>query len=486
MLHLTEALLLAAGGAALGVALAVWLKQLVATLLLPTVAAGPVLTVPLDMRVLAMTIGVSIGCGLGAGLVPALMGARRIRRHVRRCRRAIGHGHASDAAGFAVAQLALSLALVTGALMLVATLRNLNAIELGFEPDGVTTHGMDPSRHGYPPDRAAVYYRTMMERLHGAAGFGSFSIGALAPFGSGRRMRLQDPTGDRLRPHRGYANAVSRAYFDVLGMRIVRGRTFTTKRRCRRPVRRPSPWSARSWRDACSATSTRLAGSSSFTDFLARGVSAHRSWRGSRCSLEQCDGRTRAVPLSSVQQSGIRSAIRHAAGQVAAATRRGHPACGGGGKGRRPDAADSVLEGPANEHRSLAERPPRLRVGALDPRVARVRPRRGRSVWPLSQSVAERTREFGIRMAIGSGRTQIFVLVLRQAMWIGALGTVLGTGLAFAGSRLVEAQLDGVTRLDPAVYVASAVSLAIVVLLAGLWPARTATRIEPVEALRVE
>jgi ABC-type antimicrobial peptide transport system permease subunit len=104
----------------------------------------------------------------------------------------------------------------------------------------------------------------------------------------------------------------------------------------------------------------------------------------------------------------------------------------------------------------------------------------------LAQSVAERTREFGIRMAIGSGRTQIFTLVLRQAMWIGALGAILGSGLAFAGSRLVEAQLYGVTRLDPAVYVASAVSLAMVVLLAGLWPARTATRIEPVEALRVE
>jgi ABC-type antimicrobial peptide transport system permease subunit len=104
----------------------------------------------------------------------------------------------------------------------------------------------------------------------------------------------------------------------------------------------------------------------------------------------------------------------------------------------------------------------------------------------LAQSVAERTREFGIRMAVGSGRRQIFTLVLKQAMWIGILGTVLGTGLAFAGSRLVEAQLYGVTRLDPAVYLAAVTSLGIVVLLAGLWPARTATRIEPVEALRVE
>jgi hypothetical protein len=104
----------------------------------------------------------------------------------------------------------------------------------------------------------------------------------------------------------------------------------------------------------------------------------------------------------------------------------------------------------------------------------------------LAQSVAERRREFGIRMAIGGERVHIFMLVMRQALWIGALGTALGSGLAFLGSRLVEAQLYGVTRVDPAVYAAAAASLGAVVLLAGLWPARTATRIEPVEALRVE
>ena len=75
----------------------------------------------------------------------------------------------------------------------------------------------------------------------------------------------------------------------------------------------------------------------------------------------------------------------------------------------------------------------------------------------LAQSVAERTREFGIRMAIGSGRARIFTLVIRQAAWIGALGTAVGIGLAFLGSRLVEAQLYGLTRLDPGVYVVAAV-----------------------------
>ena len=104
----------------------------------------------------------------------------------------------------------------------------------------------------------------------------------------------------------------------------------------------------------------------------------------------------------------------------------------------------------------------------------------------LAQSVAERTREFGIRLAVGSGRARIFGLVIRQAAWIGALGTAGGLGLAFWGSRLIEAQLYGVTRSAPGVYIAAATALLGVVFLAGLWPARTATRIEPVDALRSE
>jgi putative ABC transport system permease protein len=104
----------------------------------------------------------------------------------------------------------------------------------------------------------------------------------------------------------------------------------------------------------------------------------------------------------------------------------------------------------------------------------------------LAQSVAERTREFGIRMAIGSGRGRVFALVLRQALWIGAFGTAAGLALAAFGSRLVARQLFGVTSLKPSVYLTAAAALVLIVLVAGLWPARAATRIEPVEALRCE
>jgi ABC-type antimicrobial peptide transport system permease subunit len=104
----------------------------------------------------------------------------------------------------------------------------------------------------------------------------------------------------------------------------------------------------------------------------------------------------------------------------------------------------------------------------------------------LAQMVNERTREFGIRMAIGADRTHVVGLVLRQALLIAAIGGAIGLALAYFGTRVVEAQLFGLTRLEPWVYVASAASLGVVVLAASLWPARAATRIQPVEALRME
>jgi ABC-type antimicrobial peptide transport system permease subunit len=104
----------------------------------------------------------------------------------------------------------------------------------------------------------------------------------------------------------------------------------------------------------------------------------------------------------------------------------------------------------------------------------------------LAQMVGERTREFGIRMAIGGARAHVFGLVLRQAAWIAILGGAAGLGLGALGSRFVEAQLFGVRPLEPWVYAGSAAGLAAVVFLASVWPARQATRIQPVEALRAE
>ena len=133
---LTESCVLALVGAAVGVGLALGLKQVIATLLLPGVAgSGLELDVPLDTRVLVATLGVSVTCGLLAGLLPAWMGSsRRVGAAIGRHGMRTATGRSWVRSGLAVAQLALSLALVTNATLLVVTLRNVGATESGSIP----------------------------------------------------------------------------------------------------------------------------------------------------------------------------------------------------------------------------------------------------------------------------------------------------------------------------------------------------------------
>ena len=226
-LQLTESGLLAAGGGLVGLLLAVWLKQLIVSLLFPGVPATH-LAVPLDLRVLGVTLTVSLVCGLIAGLAPAFVN----RRTGLAMSISAGGGRSVTSgrwlrAGFAGVQLALSLALVTGSLLLAATLRNLHALDLGFDPTNVTRHIIDPSRHGYKPERTLVYFQDLVSRLKGRPGIEAVSVSGLTPFSSSFRVRVQDPAGADRPPINVLSNNISPTYFEVLRTTIVRGRTFT-------------------------------------------------------------------------------------------------------------------------------------------------------------------------------------------------------------------------------------------------------------------
>ncbi len=140
---LTESTVLAITGAVLGIGLAVWLKEVIQVLLLPSVADLATLpAVPLDSFVLTVTLGAAVGCGAVAGIVPAWTGTRPTRQvALGREGGRIWTRRGGAWTAFAVMQLAISLALATGALLLVTSLRNLSHVDLGFDPEGVATHG---------------------------------------------------------------------------------------------------------------------------------------------------------------------------------------------------------------------------------------------------------------------------------------------------------------------------------------------------------
>lgn len=487
-LLLTESCLLAVAGAALGITIAIWLKELIRTLLLPA-AAGIELAIPLDARVLLATLAVSLGCGLAAGLAPAWIGALS--------GRTVGLGR-SDLrtsargtrvrTGLAVGQLALSLALVTNALLLVATLQNLADVDIGFDPKGVSVQYVNLGDHGYDPARAMVYNRGLLERLSSAPAVENASISSNHPFGSGYIVRLEDPSGGNA-PLSVYTNLVSDGYFEVLRIPLSRGRTFsraeamTGTRADGAPVILDERLAKRLFGDAEPVgRAVRVAATRGGPahDLVVVGVTRGSRWNG----LTDDPDLVMYAPFSYGAASWAERPVLM--------IRSGRPL----------NEVASLLQ----THATALD--PSVPLGPARPLTASIeRELSGRRVFAwvlcllgivgfvlaavglaglLAQMVNERTREFGIRMAIGADRAHVYGLVLRQAGWIAILGGAGGLALAVFGSRLVEAQLFGVTRLDPWVYLASAGSLMAIVFAASAWPARSAAKVEPVVALRAE
>jgi hypothetical protein len=343
---------------------------------------------------------------------------------------------------------------------------------------------MDPSNHGYSADRLPLYYDGVLSRLKGTAGISAVSLGFRAPWGPGRTMRLQSPRGGANDFVDVYGNAVTPAYFDVLRIPVLRGRLFSDDEvSARADVAVISArLSQRLFGDAEAVGQTvMLPGSGRTPARVLRvvGVVADAQWRGIADDPElmlylpfgdRAFGLFRATLL-------VRSPLplREVTARVQAAATE----------------LDPTL--PVQFSRALVDE---IAQSLSDQRVY---------AWMLSllgwlgfilaavglygllaQGVGERTREFGLRMALGSTPGGVFRLVLRQAAWIGAFGTAAGLLLGYFGSRLIEAQLFGVMRTDAWIYALAAGSLALVVFVAGLWPARAATRVDPVNALRVE
>ncbi len=223
-LQLMESWLLSVAGAILGLTLAVYLKQLIEQLLFPG-PPGMSFTVPMDTRVLGLTVAVALTTGTLAALAPGWL-VTRTRGLAALGRATVTWSRAPKLRGsLAVLQLALSLTLLISALLLVFTLRNLRAVDLGFNPDRVSVVTFSLDEHGYDSRRALAYHRDVLPALQSAGEFETVSLSGGAPFGPGSRVHVIPPGGGS--PLRVLANGVSDSYFRLLSIPIVGGRAFT-------------------------------------------------------------------------------------------------------------------------------------------------------------------------------------------------------------------------------------------------------------------
>jgi predicted permease len=485
-MQLTESWLLAITGAGLGLGLAFVLKSILKDLLVPT--AATTMAVPLDVRVLTVTLAVATGTGLLAGLAPAWIAARSTLSS------ALSRGSSRNVfrtpklrSGLAVVQLALSLTLLIGAVLLVTTVRNLHAVDLGFSPERITTISLSLSSQGYTDAAQRTFWTDLEDAVAQSGQFEEAAIGSAAPFG-GKFIIGVRPHADVASEDTNVAGAsVSSDYFRTLGMTVLRGRAFTPEETRAAPDAGLPPIIVNE------TTARKLFGS---IDVLGRTVHFTRTLnapardlpivgvvRDARDSLTGASEPFVYMPFARFDY-GVRSGV--------VIVRSGRPA---------QDITTSIRTLVSRIDRSLPVPSGTPLPAQIDRRISQQR----LFAWTLSllaglgfvlaalgvyglvaQATAERLREFGIRVAIGAGRPHIARLVFTSALVIAGIGTAAGVVLAYFGSRTVSSMLFGITALDVRVYLAAIGALTAVVAIACAIPALRATRVQPVEVLRAE
>jgi predicted permease len=491
-LLLVETLVLAAAGLALGLLMATWgarfLLGYFATPEQPlAVTAQP------DVRVVGFAAGLAVVSALAAGLVSALRVAVADAAPVLKGSAVTLAGGRSRLQNTLVgAQVALSLLLLVGAGLFLRTLDNLLAVDPGFRTAKVLSFSVDLARSGYGGDSARAFFARLVDRISATPGVeaaGASFIPLLGGGGWGMGFTIE---GYRPEPGEGagsLCNAVSPGFFRAMGVPILAGREFDA-RDDRRSVQRDG-WPYRV---------------AVVNETFAERYFAGRSPLGRRIGIGEDPGTEMSIAIVGlVKDARYRGVREDPAPQVFFPYLQSNEVENVTVYVRTAAGVAAVL---ANLRREIAALDPGMAlydVATLEDRVDRSIVNE-RLIASLSSglsamatllsvlglygvtayTVTRRTREFGIRIALGALRSQVAGSVLRGAGALVAWGLGAGLVAAWGLGRYLESQLYGVQPADPATIAAAAVALGGVAAAAALIPALRAARVEPMTALRQE
>ncbi len=467
-----ETLLLAVTGGAFGLLLAFWGARGLAAFLPFRLAAPPV---P-DLRVFAFALSLALLSAFACAIAPALLATRRNAAHLTGAR--VTGGGAAARTALVITQVALCFLLLTGAALFVRTLSRVQDLNLGFNPRGVLALSLDLRAHGYDETSAPLAYDRMVERLGSLPGVQSVALGSVVPLSGGRRtssIRVEGrPVFDGARPTVIDNNVVSHGYFGTMQMRVVRGREFTAADQptSARVVLVNETFASRYW-PGQNPIGKRIGRNDEWWDVVgviadtrATDVTAapvptfYRPFTQAYFPRMQVYLRTRGDALAQVP------AVRRAIADVDAAI-----------VPRSVDALDRIH---ANAIRTFTANARLVGVLAV---VALILATMGLYAV-TSYLVTQRTREIGLRMAIGAQAGDVLRDVLGGALQRGVIGVIIGALAAIALVPAIERFLFELSPLDPIAFLAAGVPLLIAMLLASGLPARRALRIEPIVALR--
>lgn len=485
---LTESLLLSTAGAILGTLVAyAGAKGLLA---IASQGRAPLwITLSPDWRVLGFTAAVAIGTAVLFGTVPALQATKLELAPSLRAGAAAGRGRGAIRLGkmLIATQVALSVLLVFGGSLFVRSLQRLYSTDVGFQHENVVVFRMDPRRVGYRGSSLASFYNTVVERARAVPGVRGATLASHVPF-TGAQSGF-DGRVDGYTPPEGERADITRVvthgdYFRFMGISLRSGRQLTAadgsggnvpaaavvnESFVKHYIPSGQPLGKRFYRGSDDTLGTRIVGvvaDAKFNSFRDPAppiaywtYAADTTFRGPAQSLF-----VRVDPRVPNTVPSIRAAIASIDQQVEMLSVR---------------TLDAQIAGTISNERIVASLSGFFGLFAL--MLAMI------GLYGLmAYAVASRTREIGIRIALGAEGDRVARAVLMEALSLVVIGLVIGVPAALAASRVGQALLYGMTPADAPTMVITAGLLALVAMIAAAIPAWRASRIDPVGMLRTE
>jgi predicted permease len=468
---LTEVLALFALGAAGGVVVATLATAALERLPLPP-SIPITLEISPDYRVLAFALAAALSAGLIFGLGPALQGVRRdITDRLKAESAGAGRRRWRLGRWLVAGQIALSLVLLVAAGLFVRAVDRGAAIDPGFDRQGVATVALEPESWGYTPAAATTFYTTLRERLAASPGVTAVASATRLPLMLSSSI---DAVGIGAATRDVAYVAIDGRYFDVLRLPIRRGRAFADEDRDGGPaVAVVNETLAR----LIAADGDAIGRTLRFRDRDRTVVGIARDAR--QYSLDQATAPFLYLPLAQLPDTKrvllVRSARTDIAAAIVAAVQAIDP--------RLPTPRVSTLD----DDSRIVLFPQRAAaivtggLGATGLLLAALG-----LYGTVSASVAGRTREIGVRLALGADRGAVLRTVVGEGARLALAGIVVGLALAALAMPLLRTWLFGVDPRDPATYAALAAGLAVVAVVASYLPARRAAATDPLRALRTD
>lgn len=482
-LWLTESLLLSVMSGVLGLLVSIWLID--ALVVISPQEVSPINQIGLNWRVTAFCAGVTLLTGLLFGLAPAVQSSRPD------LVRTLKAGGQRSSAGMSprlrqaltVGEVALALVLLIGAGLMIKSFRSLMQVAPGFNPEGVLTFELAPTVSRYETrEKRAAFYQSVIERIRAIPGVDSVGAISHLPIAYGGGMALPISVEGRARSGEAVLalyQTVTADYFRAMEIPLIAGRYFTEQDRA------------------------GTAGVILLNQTLAHQVFPGESPLGKRIVLQMerptpfevigvvGDARTSGLDENAIDEFYLHS-LQQPAGFVTVTIKTG--------------VAPASLSGAVrNAVREIDKDQPLYNLKTMDQHLADSVARRrfpmlilsgfGATALLLSAlglysvvsyTVAQRTHEIGIRMALGAQVSDVLKLIVGNGMILALIGVAAGLAGAFALTRVMAGVLFGVSATDAVTFVTVSAGLIVVALLACYIPARRATKVDPLVALRHE